>query len=200
MKDGLMPLKKTLKSNQVTNQTQIELKLTLISQKMVKSQLNLTQEYNGQNVNPSKKLEINATVVLAGLSDVLKLFLIESVLLLDKSNKPESLLKTYLPVANHVEEDVEEVTQVLLGTISLKQVSLPEIYMIRINIVNPTSLLHATHISTVPNTQIAQPHTLLPHNVLNNVTPNSQEVLIAQISTEEDHHTPSKEFLKSKEN
>lgn len=195
-----MPLKKTFKFNQVTNQTQTELKLTHTSQKMVKSQLNLTQEYNGQNVNPSKKLEINVTVVLVGLSDVLKLFLIESVFLLDKQNKPESLLKTYLLVAHHVEEDVEEVIQVVLGTISPKQVSLPEIYMIRIHIVNPTSLLHATHISTAPNTQIAQPHTLLPHNVLNNVTANSQEVLIAQIFTEEDHHTQSKEFLKSKEN
>lgn len=61
----------------------------------------------------SKKSEINLTVVLVGLSVLLKLFLIEFVSLPDKKIKPEFLLKTYylvVEVYSLVDKVVMEVT------------------------------------------------------------------------------------------
>lgn len=55
----------------------------------------MTPENNGLNVKVSKKSEINLTVVLVGLLDLLKLCLIEFVLVLDKNYKPEFLVKIY---------------------------------------------------------------------------------------------------------
>jgi hypothetical protein len=58
------------------------------------SQLLSLPPTNGQTVNPSKKSEINPLVDHAGLSELLKLCPIDSVLDLDKPTKPHSQLKT----------------------------------------------------------------------------------------------------------
>lgn len=58
-------------------------------------QLTSILETLGQDVNQSKKLEINLTVDLVGLSELLKLCLIDYVLNQDKKIKPEFQLKTY---------------------------------------------------------------------------------------------------------
>jgi len=71
-------------------------------------------------VNLSKISEIKPIVDVAGPSDLLKPSLIESVLLQDKSNKPESPLK--IPVSVQVVPDVKEDLMMLLGDISLKLV------------------------------------------------------------------------------
>jgi len=74
-------------------------------------------------VNQSKKLEINLTVDLAGLSELLKPCLIDHVLLLDKKIKPEYQLKIYyLAVDFSAEMDAMEDTQVELGDIGFKPV------------------------------------------------------------------------------
>lgn len=80
------------------------------------------QELNGQNVNLSKKSEINHLVVHAGPSELLKQCLIEFVLLLDKLIKQESQLLIYVLAVLHVEMDVKEVILQQLGTIIKIQV------------------------------------------------------------------------------
>lgn len=72
-------------------------------------------------MNLLEKSETKPTVDLVGLLDLLKLCLIESVSVLDKPNKPKSLLKIYYPVVevfSPVDKDVTEDTPKELGTIS----------------------------------------------------------------------------------
>jgi len=71
---------------------------------------------NGQNVILSKILEIKLTVDVVGLSELLKPFLIEFVLLQDKPNKLESPLKILASVQE--ETDVKEDLMLLLGIIT----------------------------------------------------------------------------------
>jgi len=81
----------------------------------------LILEMNGLNVKVLEKLEINLTVVLVGLSDLLKLCLIESASVPDKFYKLKFLLKIYylvVPVFSLVVMDVMEVILKVLGPIS----------------------------------------------------------------------------------
>jgi len=171
----------------------------LISKLLPTSHLLLTQENNGQNVIPLKKSEINVIVDLVGLSELLKLCPIESVLPQDKPNKQESLLKIYLNVVKAVDKDVKEVTLKLLGNILPTLVSSLETYMLMTLIVNHISLLHAIHISTVLNTQIAQLNTKPPQDVSTNVTLNIQEATLVT-KLEDNLHIQFKEYPKSKPN
>jgi len=126
-------------------------------------------EHNGQTVNPSKKSEINLLVDLVGLSELLKLCPIDSVLLPVKKIKPESLLKIYYLVVHLVDQDVVEVTHHLLGLIIQAQDLFPEISMEIPKDVNPTNsqLVLITYI--LLNTQIAQPLNIAHHHALANV-------------------------------
>jgi hypothetical protein len=105
---------------------------------------------NGQDVHQSEKSEINPLVDPVGLSELLKLSVIEFVLPQDKNYKPESHQLTYLLVVQNVEMDVTEDIHQLLGNISKLPELLPEDYMeikilvyhIHSNHVNITQLDH----------------------------------------------------------
>lgn len=139
------------------------------------SQHLLMPEPHGQIVNPSKKSEINLLVDLVGLSELLKLCPIDSVLLLDKKIKPEFPQKIYYLVVLHVEVDVVEVIHQLLGLIIKTLDLLPEIFMEIPNIVKLMLSHHVPIILTPPNTQIAQPLNITPHHVNKHVTPHQEE-------------------------
>lgn len=110
----------------------------------------MTLELNGQDVNPSEKSEINLPVDLVGLSEPLKLSVIEFVLLPVKNYKLEFPQLTYLPVVLNVETDVMEDIHLQLGLIfNLPELSLEDfmeikilVYHILSNHVNTTSLDH----------------------------------------------------------
>jgi len=133
------------------------------------SQIVLIPDNNGQIVNPSKKLEINLLVDPVGLSEPLKLCPIESVLLLDKKIKLESLLKTYFHVVVHVDPDVEEVIHHLLGIIiKIPDLSL-EIFM---ELQPDVKLTQCHHVPIIPhqaNTQLAHHLNTQHHHAHNNV-------------------------------
>lgn len=129
----------------------------------------------GQIVNQSKKSEINLLVDPVGLSEPLKLCLIESVLLLDKKIKPEFQLKIYYLVVLHVEVDVVEVIHQLLGLIINQPDLLPVIFIKIPNIVKLMLSHHVPIILTPPNTQIAQPLNITPHHVNKHVLQNLED-------------------------
>jgi len=100
-----------------------------------------TPELNGLTANLSSKSEINLTVDLVGLSELLKLCLIESVSLPTKPFKLESQLKIYSLVVMNVEMDVTEDIPKLPGNTGHTPVLSLEIYtMLLINGANPTLL------------------------------------------------------------
>lgn len=124
---------------------------------------------HGQTVNPSKKSEINLLVDLVGLSELLKLCLIDSVLLLDKKTKPKSHLKIYYPVVHLVEMVVVEVIHLLLGIIIKTLDSSLEISMVIPKDVNPINSHHVLITSTHQTTQIVQQLNTVPHLVIKHV-------------------------------
>jgi len=94
------------------------------------SQLISIPEKPGQIVNLSKKLETKLIAVHVGLSVLLKLCLIESVLLPTKLYKPESLQMIYFLAVDFspVVWDAMEVILQVLGDTGLMMVLLLEIY------------------------------------------------------------------------
>lgn len=98
-------------------------------------------ESNGLIVTVFKKLEINLTADLAGLSEPLKLYQIEFASLLDKQYKLKFLVKTYSLVVQDsslaVWDAMEDILM-LLGLISRKLDQLLVTYMSKITIANHT--------------------------------------------------------------
>jgi len=158
----------------------------------------LIPEYNGQNVNLSKKSEINPLVVHVGLSEPLKPCLIDFVLLQDKPTKPESLLKIYLPVVHLAEMDVAEVTHQLLGIIMKIPVSSPEIFTETMNGVYLTLWHHVLITSTHQNTQIAHQLNTQLQAANHHANLDIPKTLIPLIKDTEKALTLFQEFNKSK--
>lgn len=98
-------------------------------------QLLLMLELPGQNVTPSRKLEIKPTVVHAGPSELLKLCPIESVLPQDKLDKIDYLLKIWFLAVNHAVTVVMEEIPVQLG-IGTKE---PELFLEIFTEITPTA-------------------------------------------------------------
>lgn len=117
------------------------------------SQLLSLPPTNGQTVNPSKKSEINPLVDHAGLSELLKLCPIDSVLVLDKKTKPDSQPKIWTPVVHLVETGVVEVIHHLLGLI----IKTPDLYLeIFMEITNGVLHIVCLHVLTTKHHQIIQ--------------------------------------------
>lgn len=76
------------------------------------------QENNGPIVNQLKKSETNQLADPVGLSEDVKLFLIDGASLQDKNNKSECLLRTYFHAVITVVWDVMEDTTLWYGTTS----------------------------------------------------------------------------------
>jgi len=94
----------------------------LISKKVKMYLTVLIQEPNGQNANQLEKLEIKQIVDHVGLSEQLKLWVIEHVLQVNKWNKIEFLQKIWIVVVKLVEWDVTVVILLLLGVGGKEQV------------------------------------------------------------------------------
>jgi len=155
----------------------------------------LMLEYNGQIVNQSLKLEINQTVVHVGLSELLKLWVIESVLLQDKKLKQKFHLKIYYHVVDsYADKDVMEDILLLLGDIMLTQDLLLETYINNQDIVNHMLSHHVT-ITLMEHLHHAQ----ISHNILHQLVKNHafQDILhhILMINTLDQTHTLLQELI-----
>jgi hypothetical protein len=113
---------------------------------------------NGQDVNLSQKSSIKPTVDHVGLSELLKLLLIDNVSILDKLTKPESLPKICSLVVDHHADLAVEDSPTELGDITLTPES---------EVVGTTETTNgATHIPS-HQVEVLDPK-LVPDNVLLN--------------------------------
>jgi len=136
-----------------------------------------TQENNGQDVTVSKKLETNQLVDLVGPSELLKLWVTESVSSPSKLFKPESQLKTCWHVVDLlVVWDAMVVSQLVLGDTSRTKVWLLAIFLEIRTGVNHTLL--PLVIITLP---VNMNHAVNPNqhqSVLNHATLNPKENML----------------------
>ncbi len=129
---------------------------------------------NGLVATQSKKFVINLLVVHVGLSELLKLWVIDYVSLQGNKTKPEFQLKTYLlVVVSHVVSVVMVVSPVELGVTSRKLVLLLVIFMDKNNGV---VLIHSLHAIIILMDHMDHVEHLNPHLNVSRVAHLNQNV------------------------